>query len=189
MQESYAIALCIKQADPRGFEYLVNKYKREAFFHARMFLGNDDDLADAWQESFAKAFAAIRRIPVLDQFYPWFYRILKNTCLNMLSRRSTSQRYIQAKRNEKTVCCDIETPAFIVEKDEEQAKVWQILQQLKDESREILVLKYIQGLDYAEISQRLSIPRGTVMSRLYYARKVFKERYLGEEEFDKEVIT
>ncbi len=56
MNEAKAINLCIKHRDPIGFEYLVKKYRREALFHARIFLGNDEDAADACQESFVKAF-------------------------------------------------------------------------------------------------------------------------------------
>ena len=89
MDESYAIKLCLKYHDPAGFEFLVNKYRREAYFHARSFLGNQDDAADACQESFAKAFAAIPKLTYLDAFYPWFYRILKNCCLNMIRKKKT----------------------------------------------------------------------------------------------------
>jgi DNA-directed RNA polymerase specialized sigma24 family protein len=78
MDEQYAIELCLKHKDPVGFEFLVQKYRREAFGHAYAFLGNQDDALDACQESFARAFAAIPGLPKLPQFYPWFYCILRN---------------------------------------------------------------------------------------------------------------
>ena len=187
MNETYAIALCIKHGDPRGFEYLVEKYRREAMYHARGLLGNEADSADACQEAFAKAFAAIRRVPLLDKFYPWFYRILRNTCINMLSRRSTVYRHAERATRELGVTVHSKTPEFLLEKEEEQLIVWQALDNLKPEFREILIMKYIQGLNYAEISQILSIPRGTVMSRLYNARKAFRDSYLKTEKIDKDV--
>ena len=178
MNESYAIKLCMKHRDPRGFEFLVKKYRREAFFHASILLGNKDDAADACQESFTKAFVAIPKLTQLDYFYPWFYMILRNCCLNMIRKKKTSVRY--KKNNPRSVDNegDVSNPSVLVEKQEEQLTVWRILKELKPEFREILVMKYIKDNRYDEISKNLMIPRGTVMSRLYHARKAFREKYL-----------
>ena len=175
MDESRAIELCLKHRDPIGFEFLVNKYRREALFHARSFLGNVEDAADACQESFSKAFAAIPRLTHLDAFYPWFYRILRNCCLNIIRRRKTAQKYQSETRSQPGHAVEESTPSSVVEKEEEKRLVWSVLDTLRPEFREILVMKYIQGKRYEEISGLLGIPRGTVMSRLYYARKAFKE--------------
>ena len=71
---------------------------------------------------------------------------------------------------------------MIMDKKEDQERVWQGLNELSPEFREILVMKYIQDKRYDEISEILSIPRGTVMSRLYYARKAFHKVYIKLEE-------
>ncbi|MBW2623393.1 MAG: sigma-70 family RNA polymerase sigma factor, partial [Deltaproteobacteria bacterium] len=63
------------------------------FFHALSLLGNQEDAAEACQESFTRAFAAINKFTCLDAFYPWFYRILRNCCLNMLGRKKTAENY------------------------------------------------------------------------------------------------
>ncbi len=175
MDEQGAIRLCLKHQDPVGFEFLVNKYKREAFFHARTFLGNTEDAADACQECFAKAFIAFPKLKALPHFYPWFYSILRNYCLNMLRRRKSSQSYVLSQS------CDPEkisvNPDDLIEKNEEQQMILKVFHTISPEFREILVLKYLQDFKYEEISAYLKIPRGTVMSRLYYARKAFKEKY------------
>ena len=181
MNESRAIRLCLRHHDPTGFEFLVKKYRREAFFHALSLLGNQEDAAEACQESFTRAFAAINTFTHMDAFYPWFYRILRNCCLNMLGRKKTAENYthqyarqaVQEARQEK----GMDNPSFLLEKKEEQLTVWQTLQRLKPEHREILTMKYLQGLRYDELSSLLNIPRGTVMSRLYHARKAFKDTY------------
>jgi RNA polymerase sigma factor (sigma-70 family) len=69
-------------------------------------------------------------------------------------------------------------PNSILEKKEEAQTVWRVLNDLDMNSREILSLKYIQGNSYEEIARILDIPRGTVMSRLFHARKAFREKYL-----------
>ncbi len=189
MDEAAAIRLCLKHHDPTGFEFLVKKYRREAFFHAVTLLGNQEDAADACQESFSRAFSAMPRLAQLDQFYPWFYRILRNCCLNMLARKKTAQKYRQANPQEDSTSAD-DCPSALLEKNEEQQQVWNTLQSLNPEFREILIMKYFKGYRYEKIAQVLGIPRGTVMSRLYYARKAFKDLYtLQDGEAKEEVMS
>ena len=178
MNEKRAIELCVRCQDPLGFEYLVKKYRKEALYHAVSLMGNYEDAADACQESFSRAFSAIPRLQRLDFFYPWFYRILRNCCLNMLGRKKTAESSRNNHFVETAGFCLQSNPETKMEKDEEKRKIWKIIQQLKPEFREILMLKYTGENNYAEISKILGMPRGTVMSRLYHARMAFKAMYL-----------
>ena len=178
MNENLAIRLCLKHRDPIGFEFLVKKYRREAYSHAFALMGNADDAADACQESFRRAFAAIPKLAHMDQFYPWFYRILRNCCLNMLARRRTVRTYSEENSAQIRESSLTDNPASILEKHEEIQFVRQTLESLDLDAKEILSLKYIQGKSYMEIARLLEIPRGTVMSRLFHARKAFREMYL-----------
>lgn len=173
--EAEAITLCLQHRNPAGFEFLVNLFRKEAFFHALGFLGNSDDAADACQEAFTKAFRAMPRLKKLDSFYPWFYTILKNHCLNMISRLKTARDNADSVSSESyPLSFD---PGVVLERQEESQQVWRVLGMLDTEFREILILKYLRDMDYAAISRQLGIPRGTVMSRLYYARKAFMKQY------------
>jgi RNA polymerase sigma-70 factor, ECF subfamily len=178
MDERGAIQLCVRHQDPVGFEFLVKQYRREAFLHAVTLLGNQEDAADACQESFAKAFAAIPRLKQLEAFYPWFYTILRNCCLNMLRRRKTTADFQLACARSPEEPHQGIAPSELLEQREEQVRVWRALQQLAPECKEILVMKYIEGKRYHEISARLHIPMGTVMSRLYNARKSFRDSFV-----------
>lgn len=177
MDEQRAIRLCLKDRDPVGFEFLVQKYRREAFFHAFHFLGNQQDALDACQDAFARAFAALARLDALTEFYPWFYRILRNRCLNLLARRQTSRRYATAQAAGFGSCDDEEPPGprGLLEQREEQEGLRAALASLAPELREILTLKYLQDRSYTDIAHLLGIPRGTVMSRLYHARLALRE--------------
>ncbi|MDE2740155.1 MAG: RNA polymerase sigma factor [Gemmatimonadota bacterium] len=177
MDEQTAIRLCLDQRDVRGFEFLFEKFRREAYVHAIALLGNREEAADACQDAFGKAFVAIRRLASLDAFYPWFYRILRNHCLNRIARRQTAAQYEERLAAETATTHPVEKPDFLLEAHEEQVQVWDALRRIKAEFREILVMKYIEGLNYDGIAQRLQIPRGTVMSRLYHARKAFAAQY------------
>ena len=172
MTEETAIRLCLKHRDPAGFEFLVRQFRREAFYHAHALLGNEPDAADACQESFASAFAAMPELSKLDKFYPWFYRILRNRCLNMLGRRRTRDAYAASPPPQTN---EVQDPSDLAIARESREQVWQLLSQLKPKHAEILTLKYIHGFRYDEISETLNIPRGTVMSRLYEARSAFRQ--------------
>ena len=180
MDEQGAIKLCIKHRDPVGFEFLVRRYRREAFHHAYGLLGNQEEALDACQESFAKAFAAIPRLESLAAFYPWFYRILRNRCLNLLARSKTAAAYRETAPQRASGLPEPSDPATILERQEEHQRVRQVLQRLAPEHREVLAMKYIQGQSYEEMARILGLPRGTIMSRLYYARTAFRRRYQNE---------
>jgi RNA polymerase sigma-70 factor (ECF subfamily) len=175
MTEEQAVQMCVADRDPIGFEFLVRKYQREAYLHALTLLGNRDDAAEACQESFARAFASLPRLTELTAFYPWFYRILRNCCLNLLDRRRTSTNYLRAAAGPDADANP--TPEALVSRNEESARVLATLASLQIEFREILALKYLRGHDYETLSSLLGIPRGTVMSRLYHARKAFQAAY------------
>jgi len=178
MNEIQAIRLCLKHRDPVGFEFLVKKYRREAFYHAFALMGNREDAADACQESFRRAFTAIPGLASMDKFYPWFYRILRNCCLNMLGRRKTALNYIRENSPQGSDTKSSSDPDMMLSRKEEAEAVHRALDSLNTEVREILSLKYIQGKSYEEITRLLDIPRGTVMSRLFHARKAFGKEYL-----------
>jgi RNA polymerase sigma-70 factor (ECF subfamily) len=178
MDEQYAIQLCVKHRDPVGFEFLVEKYRREAFSHAFALLGNQEDALDVCQDSFARAFAAIPGLRELPQFYPWFYCILRNRCLNLIARRQTSDRYRENQQHDAAQALDAVTPSLQLEQREDQQRVHRALALLKPEHREILGMKYVQEHRYEKIAEILGIPRGTVMSRLYHARMALREAWL-----------
>jgi RNA polymerase sigma-70 factor (ECF subfamily) len=175
MDETKAIALCLRHRDPIGFEFLVRKYQREALMHAAALLGNRDDAAEACQESFTSAFASLARLPELTAFYPWFYRILRNRCLNMLARRKTAASYARREMQlgEETGA----SAESAASRDEERAKIWRALGSLTLEHREVLALRFMRGYDYDTLAALLGVPRGTIMSRLYHARRAFQAAY------------
>lgn len=178
MDEQRAIQLCVKHRDPVGFEFLVEKYRREAFGHAFALLGNPEDARDACQDSFAKAFVAIPGLRELPRFHPRFYCILRNRCCNLLARRQTSDRFRETEQQDAAHAMNPMTPGQLLEQREDQQRAQRALESLKPEHREILVMKYVQEHRYDEIARLLRNPRGTVMSRLHHARMALREAYL-----------
>lgn len=174
MDEARAIKLCLTSRDPAGFDYLHGQYKAQAYRHALGLTGNPEDALDVCQEAFAKAYASLPGMASLPAFYPWFYRILRNGCLNLARRRNTERKYALKVADPEL---DDDDPRDAVQLDEEKQRVWRALSALNNNHREILSLKYIADHSYEEIAELLKVPRGTVMSRLFNARKAFHEKY------------
>ena len=168
MDDSTAIERC-KAGDKDAFRHLVQRYQVEAMGHATAILADREDARDALQEAFIDAYQALRRFDTTRQFYPWFYTILRNRCFKLLSSR---------KRNAQP---GLDEAVFIEStnemRPEERLALEHALLDLSPTDREIVTLKHLDGLSYEELSERLDIPKGTVMSRLFHARRRLRENF------------
>ena len=174
MDDSTAIQKC-KAGETEAFGHLVRRYQTEAIGHAATILGSLDDALDAAKDAFLDAYQAVGRFDASRKFYPWLYTILRNRCFKTLASR------------QKHETAGTETIEILVntEKDSRGAAanvLNRALRELEAEDRELLTLKHLDGLSYEELAERLGIPAGTVMSRLYYARKRLREKVLTIQE-------
>jgi len=174
--ETAAIAACQK-GDRDAFETIVRNYASRAAGVARSILRDAVGAEDASQEAFIRAYRAIHRFDLKERFYPWFYRILKNVCLTRLKKRKIADFSLDAE-NAPPLEADPDDPADRVAKQELRATIFAAMDLLSDPHREIIYLAHFEQLSYKEIAGCLSIPNGTVMSRLWAARKALK-KHLG----------
>jgi RNA polymerase sigma-70 factor (ECF subfamily) len=161
-----------KKGDKGAFEKIVRATMKRAFAVALGLVGNADDAHDLSQEAFIAAHRARKSFDADRPFFPWFYRVLRNRCLNYLKKRARRREISLDVLEERTG--RISADAEILRKERIEI-VWKALFTLSAEHREILVLRNFQELSYSEISDVLRVPEGTVMSRLYYARKALLE--------------
>jgi len=90
--ENEAIEAC-KRGEKNAFEYIVEKYKKPAYYMALRIVTNPDDAMDLSQEAFVKAYRAISTFKPGAVFKAWFYRILRNTCISHLRKRKSRRYY------------------------------------------------------------------------------------------------
>lgn len=165
-----------RAGDTRFYEPLVRAYEGPGLRVATGMMGNMEDARDALQEAFVKAFHNLARFDLARSFGPWFYQILRNQCRDMLRSR-------QARFKIETIDERLELRPASPEAGPERARqraaarelLWQGLERIGPEHREVLVLKEIQELRYNEIAEILDIPEGTVASRLFHARRALRE--------------
>ncbi len=158
--DEIAIEKC-RNGEREAFRHLVEKYQRQAVSHATAILSSREDALDATQEAFIDAFKALKQFDSSRPFYPWFYVLLRNRCFKMAARKRKTESI------DETVIVAPNSPA----QSERILALENALRSLNMEDREIVTLKYFDGLSYNELAERLQIPKGTVMSRLFHARK------------------
>ena len=165
MDDKEAIKKCLA-GEKESFSFLVERYQNEAFSHAAAILGNIEDARDAVQDAFLDAFRSLEKFDSSRRFYPWLYTILRNRCLKIM--------LVQKKLTK------IEPGILAMPQDEVSRANTELVEtallELTPQEREILTLKHLDGLSYENIAERLDIPVGTVMSRLYHARMRFREK-------------
>jgi len=174
MDEDQQIIADCQTGKSERYRLLVEKYKTRAYYAALMYSGNQDDALDLSQEAFYRAFKAIKSFELGKNFYTWLYKILRNLCINHYQRirkRNIVFSDIEAAQNYVDFFSEIKNPDEIFEENERRELIWQGLKKLKAPEREIIILKEFNELSYREISEVLEIPLGSVMSRLFYARK------------------
>jgi len=161
--------------DIEAFGALVSQYMRRAYYAALGLVGSHDDALDLSQEAFSRAFRARRSLDPNRSFYTWLYTILRRLCFNFLRDHKTqSQKLAEAAgwlAEEARARVAAQSPVRAAELAELRSRVAGEIEQLPDRQREVLVLKEFEGLRYREIAELLGIPIGTVMSRLYAARR------------------
>lgn len=164
-----------KAGNTQAFGELVERYMRRAYYSALGLVGSSEDALDLSQEAFARAFRARQTIDPDRPFYAWLYQILRRLCFNFVRDRRTRRRGIEAAGSwlvkQANARVDGMNPARALEADETRKRVRNALESLSERDREVLVLKEFEGLRYREIAELLGVPIGTVMSRLYSARK------------------
>ena len=167
------ILASVQKGDTQAYQIIVRRYMQTAYYIALGFVHNHQDALDLSQEAFIKTFRNIKRFDVSRDFFPWFYRILKNLCLDHFKRIRT-RREVPLE----------EVKILPLEKEDKEMKeaVWMGIEELSFEQREIIILRYFRGYSYQEIAEMTGKPLGTVMSSLHYAKKALKPivgKYLG----------
>jgi RNA polymerase sigma-70 factor (ECF subfamily) len=167
------------KGDVKAFEFLVHKYMRRAYFIALGMVGQHEDALDLSQEAFVRVHRHRRTFDPTRRFFPWLYQVLKNLCFTYLKERknncSVPLEELTEENGEQEESRYV-NPDCIAERNDVRDAVWKAISALKPQEREIIILRHFQELSYREISELLSCSQGTVMSRLYYARKALRRK-------------
>lgn len=177
MQDEQASIRLAKEGDEQAFEALVTAYERKVYNYALRSTGNEQDAMDITQEVFLRVFRSLSGFKEESSFSTWLYRITFNICIDF-SRKN-------AKRNENSLSLDGEiadgkelelpderhAPEAAYDRKELREEIAGAILRLSEQHREVLVMREISGLSYAEIAEVLELEEGTVKSRIARARE------------------
>ena len=171
-----SLVLQTLQGKVQSFRILVERYQKGAYLFACGMIGNQDDAYDLSQEAFIRAYKNLNRFNPVYQFKTWFFQILSNLCKNHLRQKANrSNVFSSSEAVDLTAAPKSARPDILFEKSETQKAVWSGINELPDKFREIIILSHFQEMSYDQIAKVLDIPKGSVMSRLYYARLKLRE--------------
>jgi RNA polymerase sigma-70 factor, ECF subfamily len=165
--------------DTEAFDELVARYRTRVFSMIYNMVHNEQDAWDLAQDSFVKAWKSIKRFRGRSSFYTWLYRIVMNVTIDWVRKKQVKPA---AEFNDATQLKEIDPASKTVpkadalpyekmERSEIRERIDQAVAQLTPEHRAVILMKEIEEMQYHEIAEALGCSIGTVMSRLFYARK------------------
>lgn len=195
MNEKELIQLA-KDGYTDAFEKLINEHQLTVYNISLKMLKNEQDAFDASQDALLKAFKYIKKFKGNSSFSTWIYKITVNTCLDYINKSKKSKSNISL---EQTISQkDNETPLQFEDKkqnvlgkvleNEREKVLYEALDKLSYEQKEMIVLRDIEGFSYEEISQIKNLNIGTVKSKISRARLKLKELLLEHKELFLSII-
>jgi RNA polymerase sigma factor (sigma-70 family) len=167
-----------RTGDLEAYDELVQRYQERIYATVYHMTSNHEDANDLAQESFIKAFQALKSFKGGSSFYTWLYRIAVNKTINFLKQRK-NRIHLSLNDLDFNAEHDPDLVAFVSDKtprreanlSELQEKLNTALMKLSEPHRLVVVLHDVQGLSHEEIAKVMNCNIGTVRSRLFYARQ------------------
>lgn len=161
-----------REGDPEACAWLVGRYTPTVFRFAIRMLRNEQDARDAAQDTMVKVLRNLHRYDDRWKFSTWVLGIARNTCIDEFRRR---------KRKSFAEAPDVADsgpgPLELTSRQERAETLHHALGEIPPMYREVLVLYHFEHLKYREIAELLDIPIGTVMNRIFRARKKLRTAY------------
>ena len=180
-----------QQGDMDAFEQLVLLYEKKVYTIAYKYMGNNEDASDMAQEALIKAYQSIGSFRGEAAFGTWLGRITANKCLDVLRKRQRVQVTslddeveLEEGSVKKELASEAATPEEHTVQQETVQYVQDMIGQMREEYRIVLVLRELEGHSYEEIASMLSCSLGTVKSRISRARNYLKEQILADKKME-----
>ncbi len=179
VSEAELVRKC-QNGDSEAFDELVTRYRTRVFGMIYNMVHNEQDAWDLAQDSFLKAWKSIARFKGKSSFYTWIYRIVMNVTIDHMRKKQVKgggaefDDAVQLKEIDpaaKTAPKADELPFERMQRGELRGKIDAAIAQLSPEHRAVILMKETEDMQYHEIAEALGCSIGTVMSRLFYARK------------------
>jgi len=166
-----------KKGDMQAFEELVARHRDKVYARAYSMMRNEDEALDLSQEAWVKGWQRLKQFQGESSFATWLTRIVINLCLDQLRRRKRQPTESIEEIDEDSGGVERQMPVVTVnpterlERAELRQRIDRALAQLSYEHRTVLILHEFEEMEYKRIAKTMGCSIGTVMSRLFYARR------------------
>jgi RNA polymerase sigma-70 factor (ECF subfamily) len=166
-----------QKGDMPAFEELVARHRDKLYARAFSMMRNEEEAIDLSQEAWVKGWQRLAQFQGDSSFVTWMTRITINLCLDQLRKQKRQRAESIEAMDEEAGGVERQMPVVTVnpseglERGELRQKIDEALAQLSHEHRTALILHEFEDLEYKEIAKRMGCSIGTVMSRLFYARR------------------
>ncbi|MBK8171394.1 MAG: sigma-70 family RNA polymerase sigma factor [Sandaracinaceae bacterium] len=194
-EDDRALVERVQRGDEAAFRLLFEKYNRRAYAVALGVVKDKQDAHDVVQDAFIKVHRHIGNFQGTSSFYTWLYRILMNLAIDHVRKHQKNKKLDyddRVQRDSGEIAAsglpmqsmNDGNPSRVSARKELSAKLQAALMELPEYHRAVILLREVEGLSYEEMSDVLKVPKGTIMSRLFHARKKMQEslrEYVGDE--------
>lgn len=179
------LVVLVLQGQNTAFEILIERYQNQVFALAYRLGGDYDESKDMAQEAFIRIYQELPKFDVKRKFFPWMYRVAHNTCINMLHKRPKETASLDSVYDLAASDSSQEgSPTSHYEQVEQSDIINQALQTLSEGYRLPVIMKYLEGMSYQEISEQLDLPVSTIETRLFRGRAMLKKALSRQKEID-----
>jgi len=174
-----------KRGDTLSYEELVARHRDKIFARAFSMMRNEEDAFDLSQEAWIKGWQRLKQFHGDSSFATWMTRIVINLCLDLMRKqkrqRAESIENLSEESGgvERQMPVDDVNPTQGLERAELRKRIDEAMAQLSDAHRTVLILHEFEELEYKQIAERMDCSLGTVMSRLFYARRRLASLMVG----------
>jgi RNA polymerase sigma-70 factor (ECF subfamily) len=189
----------VQKGEQEAYACLFRRYYQKVYGLALAKLRKREDAQDVVQEAFVKVFRYVGSFKGNSSFYTWLYRITANLCIDRLRQAGRDQavEYVEGRKLRTAVdrgggmmgvaSVNGDNPARNVDRKEVLLKLQEAIDELPDYHRDVILMREVGGMSYSEMARAMKVSKGTIMSRLFHARRKVKEKmkpYLEDEERD-----
>jgi len=166
-----------QRGDMAAFEELVARHRDKIYARAFSMMRNEDEAVDLSQEAWVKGWQRLQQFQGEASFVTWMTRVVINLCLDALRKQKRLKTESIEHLDDESGGVERQMPTVVVnpteglERKELRQRIDHAMSQLSQAHRTVLVLHEFEGLEYKEVAKRMDCSIGTIMSRLFYARR------------------
>jgi RNA polymerase sigma-70 factor, ECF subfamily len=176
--ESDADRALIKRAqsgDTRAFDELVARHERRAHAIAMGLVRDQEDALEIVQEAFLRVYRGLHAFNGAASFFTWLYRIVKNLSIDLMRRPSWQREVSDPGLDDPETLLEGVVrggdPSDLLSRSELSARISAAFEELPPYHRDVIVMREVEGMSYEEMAQAAGVSKGTIMSRLFHARR------------------